>query len=218
MTAIGETDISREKLHISDDGPTEERTVKKIVEGKVIRKKASPVKGVASKFFGGDPLDVLKYMFNSVVVPMAQDMFVSMMNSGTERLVYGDTIEDRKGRRNGIRFGGNPSYRNYGAYSTRPNRQEVAGNQRELSARARREHDFDEIILESKGEAEEVLANMTADVERYGSISVAALYEMVGITPTYVDRSWGWKDMRGSSISVVRSGFLLNLPDIEVLR
>lgn len=206
----------RNNLPAEPSSLDENHPAKKIITGNVVQKKSNPAKAVASRFFGGDPLDVLKYMFNSVVVPMAQDMFVSMMNSGTERLVYGDSIDDRKRRSGSARFGGNPSYRSYASASRRQDR--TPSDRREMSTRSRRDFDFDDIILENKAEAEEVLMNMNEDIEKSGSISVAALYELVGITPTYTDRSWGWTDLRGSSVSTVREGYLLNLPSVTVLR
>ena len=72
---------------------------------------------------------------------------------------------------------------------------------------------FDDIILESRGEAEEVLSHLLELVENYGVASVADLYELVGITGSFTDNKYGWTNLSTASVSRVRDGYLLNLPN-----
>jgi hypothetical protein len=46
----------------------------------------------------------------------------------------------------------------------------------------------------------------------YGQASISDLYELVGITANFTDNKWGWTDLRSSSVSRARDGYLLNLP------
>ena len=66
---------------------------------------------------------------------------------------------------------------------------------REPSARNRSRHDFDDIVLDSRGEAEEVLSTLVDLVEDYGVASVADLYDLVGIESTFVDTKYGWTNL-----------------------
>ena len=86
-----------------------------------------------------------------------------------------------------------------------------------MSRRARASHDFDEIILASRVEAEEVIDRLFDLVSRYESATVADLYEMVGVTGNFTDDKWGWTNIRGAGVTRVRNGFLLDLPRPEPL-
>ena len=81
-----------------------------------------------------------------------------------------------------------------------------------ISRRARASHDFDEVILQSRAEAEEVIDNLYEVVSQYGAASVADLYQLVGITASHQDTKWGWTELRGTGVSKVRHGYLLDLP------
>jgi hypothetical protein len=84
---------------------------------------------------------------------------------------------------------------------------------RDVSRRARANHEFDEIILESRAEAELVLEKLTDLIEQYDVATVADLYELVGISSSHVDQKWGWDDIRDSGAERVRGGgYLLSLP------
>jgi hypothetical protein len=82
-----------------------------------------------------------------------------------------------------------------------------------MSRQARARHDFDEIVLESRTEAEEVIDRLFDLVSRYESATVADLYELVGLASSHTDHKWGWTDLRGAGVSRVRGGYLLDLPD-----
>lgn len=82
-----------------------------------------------------------------------------------------------------------------------------------MSRRSRAAHNFDEIILETRMEAEEVIERMAEYVERYDQASVSDLYQLVGVTGSFADEKWGWKDLRAASVTRVRNGgYLLDLP------
>jgi hypothetical protein len=75
-------------------------------------------------------------------------------------------------------------------------------------------HAFDEIVISSRQEAEEVLDRMYDLISRYDAATVADLYELTGLEGTHADQKWGWEDLRGSSVGRVRGGgYLLELPE-----
>ena len=78
-------------------------------------------------------------------------------------------------------------------------------------------HDFNEIILGTRVEAEEVIDRLFDLLSKYDNASVADLYELVGITANFTDEKWGWTDLRGASVAKVRNGYLLDLPRPEPL-
>jgi hypothetical protein len=89
--------------------------------------------------------------------------------------------------------------------------------QRAISRQARGRHDFDEIVLDSRTEAEQVIDQLFDVVSRYESATVADLYALVGLAAAHTDYKWGWTDLQGAGVSRIRDGFILDLPDPEPL-
>lgn len=170
-------------------------------------------------FFGGDNVrGVFGYVFGEVVVPMAKDMVADATTQAVERAVFGETRRGPRGWNRG------PSsavgHVRYDGMARQPARTAPwqGQSQREVSRRARSTHDFDEIILESRGEAEQVLDTLYEIISQYNQAAVADLYEMVGITAMYTDQKYGWTNLQGASVQHIRGGqFLLNLPKPEPL-
>lgn len=196
----------RAKLESSEPETPEDKKVESVVKGEVTRRKKPLGKRFHETFLGGDARGTAQYVVFSVLIPAAKDMLVEAGAQGIERLVYGES----KRRPNPMQRG-HIAYNRMGQPSDRP-------PPAQLSRRARARHDFDEIILQSRGEAEEVLDRMYDLLSRYDSVSVADLYELTGVQSAHTDQKWGWLDLRGSGVSRTRTGgFLLDLPEPQPL-
>lgn len=192
---------------------TEEKKIERVVETTVVRRKKPLSKRFAETFVGGDAKGVLGYVMMDVLLPAAKDMVADAVSTGIERMLFGESRSTS--RRTGYRPGGSSGYVNYNRPTTHPAaRREESRN---ISPRARSRHEFDEIILATRAEAEEVIDRLFDLVSKYESATVADLYELVGITGNYMDEKWGWTDLRGASIRRIRSGYLLDLPRPENL-
>lgn len=192
----------------------DEKKVERVVESTVVRRKKPLGKRFAEIFFGGDSKGVLGYVASEVLLPAARDALADAITQGVERLLFGDaqSTSRRTGRRPGT-----TSYVNYGRYSqsttSNPRREEPRVGHR----RSRTSHDFDDIVLATRVEAETVIERLFDLIERYGQATVSDLYELVGISGNFTDEKWGWADMRGSGVRRVREGYLLDLPKTEPL-
>ena len=49
-------------------------------------------------------------------------------------------------------------------------------------------------------------------IETYGIVSVADLYELVGVDGEYTDNDYGWTNIRNADVVRTRDGYLLSLP------
>lgn len=87
-----------------------------------------------------------------------------------------------------------------------------------MSRSAQATHNFDEIILESRAEAETVLERLIDTIDTFDVATVSDLYDLVGISGSFVDSQWGWTDLRDASLRRVRDGYLLNLPKTDRIR
>ena len=191
------------------------KKVEKITVGEVTRRKKPLGRRFLDTFFGGDAKGVLGYVLMDVLVPAAKDMAADAVSQGIERMIFGEARSTS--RRTGARPGGNNSYVSYNRYST-GNPIGRREEPREVSRKARGNHDFDEIILATRVEAEEVIGRLFDLVSQYEMATVADLYELVGVSGNYTDEKWGWTDVRGAGVTRVRSGYLLDLPRPELLK
>jgi hypothetical protein len=189
----------------------EAKKTEKVVTGDVVRRKKPFGKRFTETFVGGDAKSVWGYVVFDVLVPAAKDMASDAVSQGIDRMLFGENRP--RNRRTGHRPGTNPNgYVSYNRFSqNRPTREDP----RNVSRRARASHDFDEIILATRVEAEEVIDRLFDLVSKYEVATVGDLYDLVGITSNYTDSKWGWEDIRGAGVTKVRNGYLLDLPRPE---
>ena len=56
---------------------------------------------------------------------------------------------------------------------------------------------------------------MNEIIEEYdGIVTVADLYDLVGITDKYTDHKYGWTNLRNAKVERVRDGYMLKLPKV----
>jgi hypothetical protein len=185
-----------------------EKNVTRVTSSEPIRRKKSLGRKFKDIFFGGDAKSAGRYVVYSVLIPAAKDMIVEAGSEGIQKLVRGDSY-----RRRSSPYASPRGYFSYDKVPTRHDTREEPP--RLLSSRARSRHDFDEIVLQSRAEAEEVIERMFDIVGRYDTATVADLYDLVGVRSSHVDHKWGWSDMRGAGVVRVRDGYLLELPDVQ---
>lgn len=196
------------KAKAKDEEP---KKIDKVTSGDVVRRKKPLGKRFKELFVGEDSKGVLTFVLLDVMVPAAKDMLADAVSQGVERKLYGEARSSS--RRTGRRPGGN-GHVNYNRMSNTPH-DGMRSEQRSLSRRAKTSHDFDEIILATRGEAEEVIDRLFDLVSQYEAASVTDLYELVGVTGEYTDDKWGWTELGGAGVSRVKHGYLLNLPRPE---
>ena len=73
----------------------------------------------------------------------------------------------------------------------------------------------DEIIVSTRKEGEEVLDELGDILRKYGQVSVADFYELVGMPSEYTDNKRGWKELRYTGLHKSRYGYTFSLPDPE---
>lgn len=178
----------------------EKAPVEKVITGEV-RRKQGLLRKVFGDFIADDSSTVIGYVVTEVLVPAAKNAISDAVSQGIERMLFGDAKP---------RSGGNrPSYTSYSTRFTSPRQTEQRPS---LSRQARATHDFSDIILASRSDAEEVLDRLRDLISQYEVATVNDLYDLVGLTGEFTDDKWGWTDLRTASVRVVRGGYLLNLP------
>ena len=173
-----------------------EKKVEKVVSGKTSTKKKSGIRKLSDTFLSEDVSNVKSYIFSEVLLPAAKKLVSDIVTNGTNMLLYGE-IKNKKGNSSKV------SYSRYYDDRSRDYRSPVVRNN----------FDSDEIIFETRGDAEAVLDAMYDILNQYKVVSVAELYDLASITThNYTCNNYGWIDLRGSSVVRVRDGYILKLP------
>ena len=188
-----------------------EKVIKKIVTGDAIKRKKTLGTRIRAMFGVNDGQSTPEYLMNEVLGPALKDMFTDAVIQGVERMVYGEARHSSRRSANHRGPVGSSSHISYNRYST-----SARETPRAMSARGRSSHDFGEIELHTRAQAEAVIAQMDEFVDRFGHTSVADLYEMVDLEAEYTDEKWGWTDLRGADVRRTRNGtYVLILPRTE---
>jgi len=179
---------------------SDKRVEKPVVTGNVTTKKKSAISKFAGEFISDDAKNVKSYIFGEVLFPALKKAIYDIVTDGIDMILYGGTKQGRK-RSTADRV----SYVNYydrGSRSPRDTR---------VSTISR--YSYDDIVLESRAEAEEVLERMDELIASYGLVRVADLYDLVGITGDYTDNKYGWTSLRTAEIVRTRDGgYMIKMP------
>lgn len=181
---------SKEKEMVED-----KKKVDKVVRGKVKTKKKSGVTKFADVFISEDIANVKSYIVGEVLVPAMKKALSDIITNGIDMLLYGESgVSKRNSRSSKV------SYTKY------------YNDERSPSRSVKSNYNYDDIIIDSRGEAEEVLTRMDELIYSYGMVSVADFYDLVGVTSRYTDNNYGWTDIRSARVIHVRDGYIIKLP------
>lgn len=183
------------------EAPTEKKKIEKVTTGKVKIKKKTGLQKMAGAMFAEDAEKVKSYILMDILLPTIADGITDVLKKSI------DAIFGRKSSGSGSRSS-KISYRNY--YDN--------PDSRGTSTKARSVYDYDDIIFDSRGEAEEVLDRMDELVELYGNVSVAEFYDLAGISSEYTSQKYGWTNIHTAKIvRVSGDGYMIKLPRVMPL-
>lgn len=201
--ASGRREIRVDYPSNSRNKETRERPTK-IVKGKVVTRKKTLGQKFLETFVGEDVENITSYVVHDVLLPAAKSMIYDMVKGSFEMALFGDRRSgDRIRRDNGV---SRVSYNNYSS-NQRPD-----SRTRDVVPRNRSRHNFDDLVLGSRGEAEEVLSHLVDLVLDYKQATVADLYDLVGMPVEYTDDKYGWQSLNRATVDRVRDGWLIRLP------
>lgn len=214
------SDISREDYPSNAKNEGGRQSKPKVIRGKVVERKKPLGRKIAEMFAPEDIGGVGDFVITDVILPGIKNTIFNAAIEGLQRVFFGDVAPRVRGT--GVSQG---STVNYGAYyrpssvASTPSSPSYRNEpERNMSNKARANHDFNEIVLETKSESEMVLTQLGDLIDVYGQASVADLYDMLGISHNYTDEKWGWTDISTSVARRIREGYLLDLPRPEQIR
>lgn len=185
----------------NDNVKPEDRKIEKVVTGVVKTKKKSKLSQAMDNFISEDAKNVKSYVFGEVLIPAIKKAISDIVTDGIDIILYGETRgKNRRSTADRV------SYRSY--YDDRGGRNRMNERQAIMAG----SYSYDDIILSTRGEAEDVLSRMDELIETYGLVRVADLYDLVGITGNYTDNKYGWMNIRNAEVMKVRDGYMIKMP------
>lgn len=181
---------------------TSEKKIEKVISGSVKSKKKNEIQKFADVFISEDVNNVKSYIVLDVLVPAIKKAISDIVTNGIDMILYGESGRTKKNSTS--------SKISYRSYYEKENDQKRSYNFTSIKSG----YSYDDIILDNRGEAEDVLARMDELVATYGIVSVADLYDLVGKTGAYTDNKYGWTDVRSATVVRTRDGYLIKLPKV----
>lgn len=182
------------------EGQLPEKKIEKVVSGPVKTKKKSEIRKFTDVFVSEDMDSVKSYIFMDVIVPAVKKAISDVVTNGIDMLLYGETGGRNNTKKNSA---SRVSYRSY--YDSQNDR-------RERPTTRMMGYEYDEIVLDNRGEAESVLDRMDEIVSTYGMVSVADFYDLIGVTSKYTDNKYGWTNISNAHIVRTRDGYMIKMP------
>ena len=176
----------------------ERKKIEPIAKAKT--KKKSEVKKFTDVFIAEDITSVKEYIVNDVLIPAAKKAISDIITNGIDMILYGEARGKDRRRDGGSRV-------SYTKYYERDRDRDYDRRRERKSV-----YDYDDIILDSRREAEDVLNRMDDLIDSYGMVSVADLYDLVGVNGHYTDNKYGWTNLRNAEVRRTRDGYLIKLP------
>ena len=151
--------------------------------------------------------DIIIVSFKQMIADSAKSV-TNTLNDTINLYLFGETMNRRKNT-----FG-ETSYTNLYRNSNYGSQSRNTG----MHINNRTTYDYEDILIGSRGEAEDILDQLYEILQEYESVSVANLYESAGITGDYTATKYGWYSLEGSRIVAVRGGFMIKLPKATILK
>jgi hypothetical protein len=193
-----------------EENEQENTESRKITTGKASLKKRTRGQKFADTFLAEDKDTVKDYILHDVVIPGAKDLLATMLETAMNMFLFGG--DSRRRYSGGSRVYGSTGRTNYSTTSTINNsRPAVRANYRDRA-------DYDNIVFESRSDAQEILAKLLENIDRYGRVSVFDLYDFCGLNCDYTLKRWGWCDLDMASVGRTNSGdYMIKLSKIQPL-
>lgn len=179
-----------------------EKRVQKVVSTPVKTKK-NEVRKLADIFISEDIANVKSYILMDVLVPAIKKAISDIVTNGIDMILYGGTGRSKSGS-SGTKV-------NYRTFYEQKNNHNV-GYKGSENARPSNGFEYEDIVFESRGDAEAVKDQMQATIGRYGFVTIADLYDMVDQPAPYTSQKYGWMDVSSAEVTRYRGDYIIKLP------
>ena len=178
---------------------SEDKKIEKVVKGTVRTKKRSGLTKITEQLVSEDVNNVKSYILTDVFIPAVKKLVYDIITDGFSMILYGSTGAGKKKT-----IGSNVSYRQF---------YDRSGDDRRTLSTSSSRFEYDDLIFDSRGEAEAVLNQMDVIIDTYGFVSVADLYDLAALSAPYTSNKYGWTNVSTADVARLRDGgYVIKLP------
>lgn len=184
---------------VKDDIP-EKKEIKKVVTGKTQIKKRTRGQKFLDNLVSEDLPTVKSYVTMEVIFPAIKKAIADVVTNGIDMILYGETGRTRRSTP-----ASRVSYRSF--YDDRKDTRRSSGR-----SYIRDTYESGNIVVDTRSDAEAVLAGMDDLIATYGLVSIADMCDLAGVDSEYTDNKYGWTDIRTAEIVHTNDGYLIKMP------
>lgn len=171
-----------------------------VAKAKVVTKKKNKL---LSSFISDDAVSIKDYIVDEFLIPLVQKTICDIFEEIPKTIFYG---------KSGRRRSSNSDRVSYTKYSSRRDRDRDYRDRDRDSYRRTDIFDSTDIVFDSRGEAEKVLAVMDEIMQEYEIVRVADLYDLAGVSCDFPANDYGWTNIRNARVVHVRDGWVIEMP------
>lgn len=170
------------------------KEITQVAKSKGTRRRNKFISNVISEEAG----DVKNYIVMDVLIPAVKKTIVDIVENGIEMLM-GTSGRSTSSRSKGSRV-------SYSSYYDDDRRSSRTGRRYDSG------FDYDDIIFDTRGDAEVVLDSMFEVLDRYKVVTIADYYDLCGERCPHTANRYGWTDLSNASVVRIRDGYTIRLP------
>lgn len=170
---------------------------------KLVKKKPSWFEKVSRWFISEDVDDIKSYLIFDLIIPGVKDVTFDLV----EMMLFGE--------KSGRRKRGGSSKVSYSGYYDRKDRRTRSKSRDRGRENSDTSTDYKDIIVEERGDAEDIVDRMQDLIDRNSKASIADLLDLVNLPSNFADVDWGWTNPRSISYRRVRDGYKIDVDRVK---
>jgi len=191
----------------NSDKSKERKEITQVTKARV--KRESTAKKVVGEIIREDAKSVGETVLWDVIIPTVKNLISDTVTRGIESMLYGGDTRPSRSR---------SGYSDYSGYSRPKDRRDRSSERRPSRSARHAEPDRNEIIFDTRSDANDVIDRMSDLIDQYGQVSLADLNALIGASSNFIDDNWGWTDMGSFNVRQVRDGFMLTHDEPQSLK
>ena len=202
-----ESNSIKRREDIANKDAVEKKKLEKVTKHQITVKKKSLSQRASEALLSDEAPSIGSYILGDVLIPAIKDTLADMATSAINMAFYGDTRGGSRSRRSNSRvYRG--EVRSYDRCYDRPERP---------TARLSSKYDVDNVIFETRSDAEAVLDVLLENIDRYNQVTVGEFYDSIGGQTRASDFNYGWYELGSARIKPTGNGYVLELPRPKAL-
>ena len=191
----------------NSDKSKERKEITPVTKARV--KRESTAKKVVGEIIREDAKSVGETVLWDVIIPTVKNLISDTVTRGIESMLYGGDTRPSRSR---------SGYSDYSGYSRPKDRRDRSSERRPSRYARHAEPERNEIIFDTRSDANDVIDRMSDLIDQYGQVSLADLNALIGASSNFIDDNWGWTDMGSFNVRQVRDGFMLTHDEPQSLK